>query len=43
LLERLEGIVRESVTPMEKIESINILHVDRMNCGNGGTLMPPTR
>jgi uncharacterized membrane protein YqiK len=43
LLEPLEGIVRENVTPMEKIEGINILHVDGVNGGNGGTLMPPTR
>ena len=32
LLERIEGIVRESVRPMEKIEGIKILHID----GNGG-------
>lgn len=36
LLERLEGIVRESVKPMEKIEGIKILHVDGMNGGSGG-------
>ena len=36
LLERLEGIVRESVKPMEKIEGIKILHVDGMNGGPGG-------
>lgn len=28
LLERIEGIVRESVRPLEKIEGIKILHVD---------------
>ncbi len=28
LLERLEGIIRESVRPMEKIEGIKILQVD---------------
>ncbi len=28
LLDRIEGIVRESVKPMEKIEGIRILHVD---------------
>src|SRR5271166_528615 len=28
LLERIEGIVRESVRPMEKIEAIKILHID---------------
>src|SRR5271169_5658624 len=32
LLERIEGIVRESVRPMEKIEGIKILHID----GSGG-------
>lgn len=36
LLERLEGIVRESVRPMEKIEGIKILHVDGMGTGAGG-------
>jgi len=36
LLERLEGIVRESVRPMEKIEGIKILHVDGMNGGGNG-------
>ncbi len=35
LLEKLEGIVRESVKPMEKIEGIKILHVDGMNGGPG--------
>jgi uncharacterized membrane protein YqiK len=34
LLDRIEGIVRESVKPMEKIEGIRILHVDGL--GNGG-------
>ena len=36
LLSRLEGIVRESVRPMEKIEGIKILHVDGMNGGGAG-------
>ncbi len=36
LLERLEGIVRESVRPMEKIEGIKILHVDGVNGAGGG-------
>jgi uncharacterized membrane protein YqiK len=36
LLERIEGIVRESVRPMEKIEGIRILHVDGLNGGGGG-------
>jgi hypothetical protein len=35
LLERIEGIVRESVKPMEKIEGIRILHVDGLG-GSGG-------
>ncbi|MBV8473558.1 MAG: flotillin family protein [Hyphomicrobiales bacterium] len=38
LLEKIEGIVRESVRPMEKIEAIKILHVDGVNgAGSGGT------
>ncbi|MFN4098382.1 MAG: flotillin domain-containing protein [Pararhodobacter sp.] len=36
LLERLEGIVRESVRPMEKIEGIKILHVDGLGGEGGG-------
>jgi uncharacterized membrane protein YqiK len=36
LLERLEGIVRESVRPMEKIEGIRILHVDGLG-GEGAS------
>jgi hypothetical protein len=38
LLDRIEGIVRESVKPMEKIEGIRILHVDGLAGGaaNGG-------
>ncbi len=35
LLDRIEGIVRESVKPMEKIDGIKILHVDGLS-GNGG-------
>ena len=35
LLERIEGIVRESVRPMEKIEAIKILHIDGANGGAG--------
>jgi uncharacterized membrane protein YqiK len=34
LLDHLEGIVRESVKPMEKIDAIKILHVDGMNGGS---------
>ncbi|MBV8104846.1 MAG: hypothetical protein JO223_09535 [Hyphomicrobiales bacterium] len=36
LLDRIEGIVRESVRPMEKIEAIKILHIDGATGGNGG-------
>ena len=36
LLERIEGIVRESVRPMEKIDGIKILHIDGANGGAGG-------
>ena len=36
LLERIEGIVRESVRPMEKIEAIKILHIDGANGGVQG-------
>ncbi|MFK7965880.1 MAG: flotillin domain-containing protein [Burkholderiaceae bacterium] len=36
LLDKLEGIVRESVRPMEKINGINILHVDGINGNEGG-------
>jgi uncharacterized membrane protein YqiK len=33
LLEKIEGIVRESVRPMEKIDAIKILHIDGANGG----------
>jgi len=36
LLEKIEGIVRESVRPMEKIEAIKILHIDGANGAGGG-------
>ena len=36
LLDRIEGIVRESVRPMEKIDGINILHVDGLGGAGGG-------
>jgi len=35
LLEHMEGIIRESVKPMEKIEGIKILHVDGVTGGTG--------
>jgi len=35
MIDRLEGIVRESVRPMERIEAIKILHVDGLG-GSGG-------
>jgi uncharacterized membrane protein YqiK len=35
LLDKIEGIVRESVRPMEKIDAIKILHVDGLG-GDGG-------
>lgn len=36
LLEKLEGIIRESVRPMEKIEGIKILQVDGLGGGGNG-------
>lgn len=42
LIERLEGIVRESVRPMEKIDGIRILHVDGLGGGSGGGRRSPT-
>lgn len=36
LLDKIEGIVRESVKPMEKIEGIKILHVDGMHGSSEG-------
>ncbi len=41
LIERLEGIVRESVKPMENIEGIKILHVDGLG-GGGSSHRSPT-
>ena len=35
LVEKLDAIVRESVKPMERIESIKILHVDGLGGGSG--------
>ena len=37
LLDKIEGIVRESVKPMEKIEGIRILHVDGLAGGAGAS------
>lgn len=42
LIDRLEGIVRESVKPMENIEGIKILHVDGLGNGAGGGHRSPT-
>ncbi|HVR53702.1 MAG TPA: flotillin domain-containing protein [Pseudorhodoferax sp.] len=36
LVEKAEGIIRESVRPMERIEGIKILHVDGLGGGSGG-------
>ena len=36
LIDKLEGIVRESVKPMERIEGIKILQVDGLGGGGGG-------
>jgi len=41
LLDRIEGIVRESVKPMEKIDGIKILHVDGLG-GAGGSSVART-
>jgi uncharacterized membrane protein YqiK len=35
LVEKMEGIVRESVRPLERIEGIKILHVDGLGGGQG--------
>jgi len=40
MIDRLEGIVRESVRPMERIEAIKILHVDGLAGGGGGHRTP---
>ena len=40
MIERLEGIVRQSVKPMKNIEAIKILHVDGLAGGSGGSRSP---
>jgi uncharacterized membrane protein YqiK len=36
LIDKLDAIIRESVKPMERIESIRMLHVDGLGGGSGG-------
>src|SRR5262245_44527441 len=36
LIDKLEGIIRESVKPMERIEGIKVLHVEGFGGGQGG-------
>jgi uncharacterized membrane protein YqiK len=36
LIDKLDAIIRESVKPMERIESIRMLHVDGLGGGGGG-------
>src|SRR5690606_14687577 len=36
LVEKLDAIIREQVRPLERIESIKIMHVDGLTGGGGG-------
>lgn len=36
LIDKLDAIIREQVKPMERIDSIKILHVDGLGAGSGG-------
>jgi uncharacterized membrane protein YqiK len=36
LVEKLDAIIREQVRPLERIESIKIMHVDGLTSGGGG-------
>lgn len=40
LIERLESIVRETVKPMEKIDSIKVVHLGGAGIGDGGERSP---
>ena len=42
MINRLEGIVRESVRPLENIEGIKILHVDGLSGGGSNSPRSPT-
>jgi uncharacterized membrane protein YqiK len=41
LIDKLEGIIRESVKPMERIEGIRVLHVEGLGGGGQGNLSGP--
>jgi uncharacterized membrane protein YqiK len=41
LIDKIEAIVRETVKPMERIESIKILHVEGLGGNGGGRLSGP--